>query len=235
MIVTLPYMTTPTYVFHCSQSRPETPLVNHQAQVTALAQLDDLICVGTQGGYLLLFHIRHRAGPVRTRNSISLNGTQPTTLSLPSSPKMTGRHRRQSGDLDYTLMGASHCSCQPIISIYPYGTTPPPHSPISTPSCSPLNILVLTSCGTTSPDSSHQSSVHLYEVTGGSPLESPLCSPQGGMIKGGGRVSSMSSKSLPSGSLVRKCSLNNLEDLPELTLHTVSKNSVSYLPLQKSS
>ena len=215
-----------------SQSCPETPLVNHQAQVTALAYLDDLLFVGTQGGYLIIFNLHHKTSHARIRNSTSLSVNKPT-LSLPPSPKLTsaGRHRKFSGDLDYTLMGAAHCCSQPVISIHPYGPTPPLHSPTSTPAGSPLNILVLSGSGGGSRHSS-QSSVHLYEVTGGSPMESPLSSPQGGPR--GGRVSVMSSKSLPMGPL-RKCSLTDLQNLPELTLHRVSKGSVSYLPLQEKS
>ena len=207
------------------------PLANYQAQVTALTSLDDLVFVGTQGGYLLIFNIFFKTGhSSRSRNSSSFTANK-TTSSLPSSPKMT---RRPAGDLNYTLVGASHCCNQPIVDIHPYNLSPStPHSPTSTPAASPVNILILSgSAGVTLQCPSHQSTIHLYEVTRGSPLESPMSSPQG--VARGGRVSAMSSRSLPSGPL-RKCSLANLENLPEITLHTVSKGALSYLPLQNSS
>lgn len=210
-------------------------MVNHQAQVTALTYCDNLLLVGTQGGYLLIFNIHQKVHSRTRRSSASV-----TISSLPTSPKFSRAstsNRKSSQGVDYNLVAATHGCTHPVVSIHPIGQQgslclSSPQSPVlSTPANHPVNILVIFGSGETSLGGSSQSRVHLYEMTGGSPLESPLNSPQGTI---GGRGSARSSQSLPAGSL-RRCSLHDLKILPELTLHRVTKGSVSYLPLQEQS
>lgn len=226
---------TPKLKISCFQPRPETPMVNHQAKVTALTYCDDMLFVGTQGGYLLIFNIHYKVRP-RTRNSASVT-VHSVPSSLPTSPQLphpsTSKWRKSSEGLDYSLVAATHGCTQSVISIHPIGQqdslhSSSPQSPLSTPASSPFTVLVIFGSGEMSLGDSSQSRVHLYEIIGGSPLESPLNSPQG---TNGGRGSAGSSQSLP----VRRCSLHDLESLPELTLLRVTKGSVSYLPLQEKS
>ena len=212
--------------------------MNHQAQVTALTCCDNMLLVGTQGGYLLIFNIHHKA-QTRTRTT-----SYTTAPSAPSSqhtlPQLlhtgAGKQAKSGPVLDYSLVAATHCCAQPVVSIHSLGLGSSRLSSLHSPTLSnsathSLNILVLFA-GETSVGESTHSKVSLYEMTrGSSPLESPQDSPQSSVH---GRVYAGSSQSLPVGSL-KRCSLHDLDMLPELTLHRVTKGSVSYLPLQEKS
>ena len=213
--------------------------MNHQAQVTALAYCDDVLLVGTQGGFLLIFHIHHKVHP-RTRSSTSDTMQHSVLSAFPTSPKLScasvGKPRTSSRWLDYSLVAATHCCAQPVVSIHPLGQQgsirfSSSQSPFLSNSAShPLNVLVLFASETSAGESS-TSRAYLYEMTRGSPLDSPLNSPHGTV---GWRGSTSSSQSMPLGTL-KRCSLQDLDILPELTLHRVTKGSVSYLPLQEKS
>lgn len=215
--------------------------MNHQAQVTALTYCDDMLLVGTQGGYLLIFNIHHKIHP-RTRSSNSVTMRRSPLSSLPNSSRplyaSASKRRKSSQGLDYSLVAATHCCAQPVVSVHPIGQQgslrcfSSPHSPIlSTSASHPLNVLVLFA-GETSAGETAKSRTYLYEMTRGSPLDSPLNSPQGTF---GGCESSGSCHSLPVVGSLKRCSLQDLDILPELTLHRVTKGSVSYLPLQEKS
>lgn len=190
--------------------------------------------MGTQGGHLLVFciHKRHSVRrPYRTRH----NSIPDTAIhSLPASPKLALRSSgwgmsTVSRKLDYTPVSSTHCCARPIISIHPIamqGSMCSAGSPyLPSPSHS-LNMLVVFGA---SEDDTAQSMVHLYEITN-SPQPSPLTSPQSVPV---GRLSTTSTQSLP-GSTSR-CSLQDLKEMPKLSITRVSKGAISYLPLHENS
>ena len=199
--------------------------------MTCLVYSDPLLMVGTQGGYLLIFSIHTKHHLNRTRHA-----SIPTTVvqSLPNSPRLSLGYHGHGRKLDYHHVAATHCCARPIIKIHPLavpggvsGTSPYLGSPSQT-----LNLLVL--FGETSAAESEglgvNSCVHLYEIVS-SPLGSPMVSPQSTIT---GRLSTSSSQSLPA-SAHRKCSLQDLESMPKLSISRVSKGALSFLPLQDNS
>lgn len=218
----------------------EAPLENKNAQVTCLVYSEPLLLVGTRGGYLLIFYIHRPHQRYRTRHSSmadtalhclssSHNHSSSPDLavqSLPASPKLALRAAQQKGGrtLEYTMVCSTHCTPRPIVSLHPVtvqsGICASPY--LSSPSHT-LNVLVL--FGGSDSDESARGLVHSYEVTS-SPLGSPMTSPQ--TMATGGRKSTTS---LPPGGL--RNSLHDLEEMPKLTLHRVSKGALSYLPLQE--
>ena len=190
---------------------------NCTSQVKCLVYSESLLLVGTQGGYLLVFSIHKKLkNTLRTRH-MSLDTS---SLSLHNSPKLNGR----SQTLDYRLMAATHCCSQPVVSIHLIGIPGNmgilPESPLPSSPNHSLNILVVFGSGTGSLDSI----VQLYEMAN-SPLPSPMTSPQI-TTTDGGRLSTTSTQSLPV-----RCKLQDLDIMPKLTLHRVTKGSISYLPL----
>ncbi len=213
--------------FH-SNSGPKAPLKNMNAEVTSLVYSDPLLLVGTQGGYLLIFSISKKVPESKNSILISKRTRHRSVTSLPSSPSMYSRtmvdpYRKiysSSGhheDLDYTFIAATHCCSLPVVSIHPLGFQESMESSGPSPPSHTLNIMVLFGSG-----GGCDGSVHLYEMTS-SPLSSPMTSPCGGRV---------SSQSEPP-SLSRRCNLQDLEQIPSLTLLSVSKGSMSYLPLQE--
>ena len=120
--------------------------------------------------------------------------------------------------LSHRLSAAIHCTSQPILSIHP---TPireeldTPYTPSPT-----AHVLVIHGQG----DGGSSSLLQLYELNS-SPRESPVISP----LNGRSSVSSAISSSIS----VRRVSMNGT--LPSLSLHTVSPNALSYLPLKNNS
>lgn len=210
--------------FNCSNSGPETPMENVNAQVTVIVCSESLLLVGTQGGYLLIFSIQkrlHTRTVNRTRH-ISYSTEQDTpTLSLPNpSPKSRRTNKR---GLEYKLVAATHCCPRPVVSIHLVGIAGISESPLPSSPNHCHNILVMFGSGDEN-GTSCQGLVHLYEM-GNSPLSSPMTSPQG-------RLSSSSSLSISS---LRRGSLQDSDTMPKLRLHRVTEGSVSYLPLPDNS
>ena len=211
---------------------------NKNAQVTCLVYSEPLLLVGTRGGYLLIFCIHRRHHRYRTRH-ISINETaiqyhkraDSAIQSLPGSPQLAVRTSAASINrkLDYAVVCSTHCCNRPIVNIHPItvqGSMCTVESPyLSSPSHT-LNTLVV--FGPSEEDLCTQSEVHYYEVTS-SPLGSPMTSPQ--TLSGDGRKST---RSLPPNA-THRYSLHNLEEMPKLSIHRVSKGALSYLPLQENS
>lgn len=226
-----------------SNAGPESPLENHKAQVTCLVYSEPLLLVGTHGGYLLVFciHRRHRSRhssiPTTTLHSL----TNPATHSLPASPTLSlqtsrydrgGMGRSRERRLDYRVVCSTHCCTRPVVSIHPntvQGSTCTVESPyLSSPTHS-LSMMVVfgPSSGRSSGETTTKSVVHFYEVTS-SPLGSPMTSPQTSVSAGGRR----STTSLPNPSGAgQRCSLQDLTEMPPITIHRVTKGALSYLPL----
>lgn len=217
-------------VFACSNAGPEA-LENKNAQVTCLVYSEPLLLVGTRGGYLLVFCIHKRHHRNRTRHSSVTDAA--VIQSLPGSPQLALRTSRRTGSdnrkLDYAVVCSTHFCSRPIINIHPIatqGSMCTVESPyLSSPSHT-LNMLVV--FGQSETEDAAQSMVHYYEVTS-SPLGSPMTSPLTDSATG-----RRSTSSLPPTS-GQKYSLHNLQEMPKLTIHRVSKGALSYLPLQENS
>lgn len=193
--------------------------------MTCLAYCDPLLLVGTRGGCLLILSIQTKRQFNRIRHC---SMPDVAVHSLPSSPRL---HSRK---LSYTVLTSSHCYPAPITSIHPIpvqggsmgGAVESPYL------CSPSNALNMLIVFSTSPDddviacSASESVVQVYELTS-SPLASPMTSPN----TAPGRSSTISLP--PSSSTNRKCSLQDLDTMPKLSLYRVSNDAISYLPLHE--
>lgn len=223
----------PKLKISCFNAGPETPLLEHQsAQVTCLVYCDplSLLLVGTRGGCLLVFsiHGKHR----RYRNM-----SFPEVHSLPSSPRMNASYRKR---LSYTVLTSCQCHPRSITSIHPISVQGSSmggmlESPSLASPSNGLNILVV--FGGRGDESEGrdnvpvESVVHVYELAS-SPLTSPMTSPHTTPV---GRASAMSVQSLPASSSNKKCSLQNLDSMPKLSLYRVSNEAITYLPLPENS
>lgn len=205
--------------------------MDRNAQVTCLVYCDPLLLVGTRGGCLLILSIQ-------TKHRIRLSSMPDVAVhSLPSSSRLHSSSSSRK-KLGYTVLTSSHCYPAPITSIHPIPVqggsmggaieSPYPSSPSNA-----LNMLIVfgtsadavgdvTGCGAS------ESVVHVYELTS-SPLASPMTSPH----TAPGRSSTISLP--PSSSSNRKYSLQDLDTMPKLSLHRVSNDAISYLPLHENS
>lgn len=211
-----------TLKISCFNAGPEVPLLETKnAQVTCLAYCDPLLLVGTRGGCLLVLSIHHKQQQqLRTRHT-----------SVPNVPLHAISSREHRGRrLTYTVLASSQCCPRPITSIHPVGGSlgGSGESPYLASPNNGLNMMVV--FGKSEEDSdSHgltECVVHVYEVSS-SPLGSPVTSPQ---TTPGGRLSTVSVRSLPP-SVTPTARLQDMDNMPRLSLHRVSNEAISYLPL----
>lgn len=187
--------------------------VDDFAQITALSFTYPQLFIGTNGGHLLVFKILDDL-PVNRRDSITKAAAVASNRTKPT--------------MEYKLLAATHCGPVQIIGIHPipvrgdFSCRFPFESPLGTPSSS-MQVLLVCRSKVNDEETVSSSQVQLYELYAASPRGSLLVSP----------VSCRSDTcSLSSSFSSRRGSVSKL--LPKLTLHSVSENTLTYLPLKDS-
>lgn len=152
--------------------------------------------------------------PVNRRDSVTKATTMASNKTKPA--------------IEYKLLAATHCGPLQIVGIHPipvrgdFSCRSPFESPLGTPSSS-MQVLLVCRGKVNDREAVSSSQVQLYELYAASPCASLLVSPLSCRSDTCSLSSSLSSRR---GSVSRS--------LPKLTLHSVSKNTLTYLPLKDS-